>query len=669
MNSAVKMYKKKWFKDSNSASTEPCLSELLDPCHLDLQTVRSTKTTTPANIHQELTDCPVLVTCEDFGQAIPLPSYKASRPNVDYFNSDLHVQMFNVSNMVSNTNHIYLYDERVTGKSANAVCSLRYNFHVNQIKYWLERGCEIKMLLKVMDNCCAQNKSNATFMFDALQSILLYERVCNFYLLPGHSHMRPDQVTALCKNSLKRKDLYVPDQIAECMSQVETMKPIVVTTEMSMMKDWESFLVKLFKPLPPGFTSYYCFEVAMGSVTYKRLCSDVDDRGLHHSFCENVQVTRQVILKELLDLPPTATLWDIVHAKVILNDVPPRQLAPSKIKSIRNKLDCIPKEFRHYYPALRALPNITPEDNDPPGDALLDPSDDVPQGPCMSMPRPVKRAVGRPKKVVQPTTNVSIVKFLIGSKTNTKPVASSSKKCSSSTVTATVTSASTFLDLTCEESSPSSKIPGTSKSALNTSKYSKEYMAVEDFDAYQMFDEMPESPCQAVDKAVDTFNNGCEGFDTIDMSDIVAVTPLSSSADKNNNNVWSKCPWPKFEGPMITIDERARAPGNTNKPPVDINNPPWDLSTTATIPDDQKACVVIKDPKPQPPIVISLLPKHPKAAVNTPVPSADCQPAVQVQLERAGLIINTVPIVTSPERPHFENPTSSCGDEIGRAHV
>ena len=139
-----------------------------------------------------------------------------------------------------------------------------------------------------MDNCSAQNKSNSTFQFDALLSILLYDRVSDFYLLPGHSHMRPDQVTALCKNSLKRKDLYLPDQIASSMSTVENMEPMVVTSDMSVFKDWESFLHKHFVRMPPGFSSYYCFEIVNGVVTYKRLCADEDTTASTHILCPNV---------------------------------------------------------------------------------------------------------------------------------------------------------------------------------------------------------------------------------------------------------------------------------------------------------------------------------------------------------------------------------------------
>jgi hypothetical protein len=168
--------------------------------------------------------------------------------------------------------------------------------------------------------------------------------------------MRPDQVTALTKNALKKKDLFIPEQISQAMSTVKGMEPQVVTGEMSIFKDWESFLKIHFKPMPPGFTAYYCFEVVNGVVVYKRLCTDPDDNAGEQVLCPNPKLTRKVILKELFGLPPTALVWDIVNSKLLLPDVEPRILAESKIKSIRKKIDCIPAEYRYYYPEIQQTP-------------------------------------------------------------------------------------------------------------------------------------------------------------------------------------------------------------------------------------------------------------------------------------------------------------------------
>ena len=159
-------------------------------------------------------------------------SCRAKRPNVDYFNSDLHLHMFNICDVTTNKNRICLYDERVSGKDGNTVCSLRWAYHCGLIRDILSSGQQPpQMIIKVMENCAAQNKSNTTAMFDSLLSLVLYDRVANFYLLPGHSHMRADQVVGLCKKALKRKDLFLPEQIAQVMSSVQNMDAKVYKEE------------------------------------------------------------------------------------------------------------------------------------------------------------------------------------------------------------------------------------------------------------------------------------------------------------------------------------------------------------------------------------------------------------------------------------------------------
>lgn len=398
--------------------------------------------------------------------------------------------MFNICNMNSEQNTIYLYDERVSGKAGNAVCSLRFQYHTNNMKYWLERGCTLSSCLKIMDNCCAQNKSSTTFMFDALLSIVLYDRVADFYLLPGHSHMRPDQVTSLTKNALKRKDLFIPDQIADAMSPVKNMEAKVITSDMAVFNDWESYLKKHFLPMPPGFTKYYCFELVDGKVVYKRLCGDPDGTGKEHTLCANPKLTRKVILKELFGLPPDASLWDIVNAKVNLPVVEPRVIADSKIKSIRKKMSCIPVEYRYYYPEL---PHAT-RDADDEEDAVLEEAVEEPTSSSTSLPgkSAKRRGVGRPKnpvKVVKETS--SILKFLISPTTLTERTAadSTSSKLTEpavvkvkKTVTSTVTSHSSL-------------------SAKDNDPFSSKYMQVDDLDAYELFDELSNNmnPADVVD--------------------------------------------------------------------------------------------------------------------------------------------------------------------------
>ena len=226
MNKAISDYRKGWFPEEEDTGEPPCVLELPD------DEEEQSKDTANADTENHL----CLVTCEDYGQSIAIPSYRANRPNIDYFQSDLHIHMFNVCNTGDHSNAIYLYDERNYGKDGNTVCSLRYKYHTDLIKKRCDEGKPIpKLMIAIRDNCVGQKKSQQTMMFDALLSLLFYERVAVFFLLPGHSHMRADQVVSLCKRSLHKKDLFIPEQVCEAMSSVDNMFPQIRSSQNKIM--------------------------------------------------------------------------------------------------------------------------------------------------------------------------------------------------------------------------------------------------------------------------------------------------------------------------------------------------------------------------------------------------------------------------------------------------
>ncbi|XP_041454613.1 uncharacterized protein LOC121407545 [Lytechinus variegatus] len=427
MNKAVAQYQKAWAP--NDHAVEEVLSLVIDPdepgnedtnqpeipAEIDEGDASSeanghpSSITTNTNPNDQASTTKdearkIVVLCEDYGQAIALPSYKLSRPNVDYFNSDLHIQMFNICDVTQKKNAILLYDERTAGKDGNATCSLRWYYHCKFLQNLLQKGISPPtMAIKVLDNCVGQNKSQCTLMFDCLLSLLLYDRVANFYLLPGHSHMKPDQVVSSCKRALNKKNLYIPDQVVDAFNTVSGMHAEFFIPEKKVFRDWDRLLKKYLKPLPTGFTENYCFEVANGAVVYKPLVSSPDEDGLEHIFCTNVAATRKAILADVLGLPSTAELADIVSRVPKLPVLEERPVTKSKEKSISKKLSCIPAQYRAYYPGA----NVSQDSNDP-----IDTEQEAP-------PVTRKKPVGRPKKSssVESTGGVqkSIVRFMIAS--------------------------------------------------------------------------------------------------------------------------------------------------------------------------------------------------------------------------------------------------------------
>lgn len=199
---------------------------------------------------------------------------------------------------------------------------------------------------------------------------------------------------------------YIVFQVVDAFNSVNGMDAECITSEMEIFRDWDRFLKKNLKPLPTGFTENYCFEVANGAVVYKPLVSTPDEDGKEHVFCNNLVATRNAILAELLGLPPTAELADIVSRHPRLPLLEERPVAKSKEKSIANKLSCIPAQYRAYYPG-----SDMSHDNENAAEPSDDAAAETPA--CMR-----KRPVGRPKRNHENTSRAvqkSILNFMLAS--------------------------------------------------------------------------------------------------------------------------------------------------------------------------------------------------------------------------------------------------------------
>jgi hypothetical protein len=302
----------------------------------------------------------VLVQLEDYGSSFCMPSYGNRRPGVDYFTSNLQVQMFNIADCTRNVDFVYLYDERTSGKTSNDVCSLRW-YHLCQELQKLSTKEEPTrlptILVKVMDNCVGQNKSHTTFMFDAMLSCLVFDRVADLYLISGHSHMRPDRTTGHCKKAMKGQNIYCPEKLVEVFNQVKNMRSHLVTAEARVFRDWEGVLQRYFQKLPVGFTNFFYFEVSRGRCLFKPTADSAQENV--HVFCTDLVYTRRGLLMDLFGLPETATVSQILAATLLLPVLPQKTLSEKKIESLAEKYATIPKLYRPYYPTPAGQPTTT----------------------------------------------------------------------------------------------------------------------------------------------------------------------------------------------------------------------------------------------------------------------------------------------------------------------
>nr|XP_032818404.1 uncharacterized protein LOC116947095 [Petromyzon marinus] len=143
-----------------------------------------------------------------FGGSFSMPHYGHERPSPDYFNSNPMMQNFITADVTRGIDHVVLYEERAQDKEAEAMCSLRFQYHHNLL---IKRGAAMpQTLLVVLHNCVGQNKSHIVMQFFATLSILFYRKVVLVELLPGHSHNEADRVVAWCRNKMKGKSFFTP---------------------------------------------------------------------------------------------------------------------------------------------------------------------------------------------------------------------------------------------------------------------------------------------------------------------------------------------------------------------------------------------------------------------------------------------------------------------------
>jgi hypothetical protein len=298
----------------------------------------------------------IQIQIEDFGGSFPLPFYGHQHPSTDYFNSNLMMQNFIISDITANRNNVLIYDERGQGKGADALCSLRLFFHLRLRQERADRSP--KMLLLILDNCIGQNKSKVVFMFYALLSLLFYDKVALLFLIPGHSHNQADRVVAWCRNKMRAQNLYTPNAIVFELNAIKSVSAEFLDHQSSrrpFFGDWTSLLKKYFKSMPPNYTGNYFFEIDQSIVSMRHLVSTPDNEAVQFPMLlpENIDYVRQAILFDLFgsgvkSINDVTSIDMVKLPRVELKE----QLTNKKLKSLSKKYFSIPPEVLSYYPSV-----------------------------------------------------------------------------------------------------------------------------------------------------------------------------------------------------------------------------------------------------------------------------------------------------------------------------
>ena len=354
------------------------------------------------------------VTVEDFGSGIPLPHFGASQPNHDYYASNLTLNNMNFVDCASGQCSIFYYDERTAGKDGACVSSIRWR----EIQQFILKNKENppSSECKVLDNCVGQNKSNTTHKFSMLCNLLVFpDGVTDIYFRVGHSHNQSDMKTAHAKKALTKKNLYTPQAVVKEVNKVKGLIGQLLDSRDGVFLDWKPFLDKHFPNMDVGFTSFFIFKFKDGVVHYQELGPDGEAITVKSKvFCADPVGTRQIILRELLNLNSTSNVVEICKAKVRLPPLPQRRISQKKIDNMKILYQQIPRDCRWFYPEGETVPDDTfvdlraravPHDQEPVAaqEPASQEASDVPEKVVSKVVS--RRSAGRPRKLAVHESN------------------------------------------------------------------------------------------------------------------------------------------------------------------------------------------------------------------------------------------------------------------------
>jgi hypothetical protein len=70
----------------------------------------------------------VHLVCEDYAQPVTVPHFGWQRPSIDYYTSNLNLNLFNISDCSNDIDNVLAYLETTAGKTSSDVCSLRWRY-------------------------------------------------------------------------------------------------------------------------------------------------------------------------------------------------------------------------------------------------------------------------------------------------------------------------------------------------------------------------------------------------------------------------------------------------------------------------------------------------------------------------------------------------------------
>lgn len=251
--------------------------------------------------------------CIDYMKNVPCPNLST---NDVYYRRQLSLYLFNIHTLSTNEAIFYAYDETVSKKGCNDVCSLVYHF----VKNFLDS--KVKHLSIFLDSCAGQNKNFTVirFLHSLCTEIGNFDSITIHFPERGHSYMEPDKDMGLIKQNVR---LELPEDwiqhIADSRSKPSSFK--VFHCNQDIFKDWQDYLLQFGYKAKAPFLTRPIKEMKMHSSNRRTVEARVSYNGPWSSYIVKCQLSSSLRQQALMSSPAVSHTSPVKISKEKYNDL------------------------------------------------------------------------------------------------------------------------------------------------------------------------------------------------------------------------------------------------------------------------------------------------------------------------------------------------------------
>lgn len=251
--------------------------------------------------------------CIDYMKNLPCPNLTT---NDVYYRRQLSLYLFNIHVLSTNEAYFYAYNETVSKKGANDVCSLLYHFATQFL------DPKVRNLAIFLDSCAGQNKNFTVirFLHALCSEFERFDSITVTFPERGHSYMEPDKDMGLIKQNVS---LELPeDWILHISSSRTKPSPFkVMDCNQSLFKDWQNYLLQFGYKAKAPFLTRPIKEIKIGSSDTRTIQSRITYNGPWFTYIVKLQLTKGLRQQVLSNNPTLSHTSPLKISKEKYNDL------------------------------------------------------------------------------------------------------------------------------------------------------------------------------------------------------------------------------------------------------------------------------------------------------------------------------------------------------------